>query len=344
LLEPVRVLVARWRPFLGVPLVAVSVTLIVSIFLLPTYTASTTFVPEAPPPNRLPSGLAGLAGQFGIGLGTSASQSPRFYAQLVTSRELLESVLNTRFPDPRASAGGSDSVPLLELLATGGRDSADRIQRAARELSRCVSVSVDNQTSVVHLDVDARYPGLAANVANAFVAYLNDFNTRTRQSQARERRKFVEQRVGDAQRDLRAAEDHLRAFLERNRSWQQAPQLVFEEGRLRRQLDVNQEVYLTLKRDYETARIEEVNDTPVITVIDPAVAPRRKSRPHHMMMGVLALVLGVLGGAALAFISEYLDTARKSGDATYREVAQAFVDAKGDLHSAFRRTFARRAD
>src|SRR5439155_11813143 len=33
-------------------------------------------------------------------------------------------------------------------------------------------------------------------------------------------------------------------------------------GRLRRQVDVRQEVYLTLRREYETARIDEANDTP----------------------------------------------------------------------------------
>ena len=37
---------------------------------------------------------------------------------------------------------------------------------------------------------------LAAAVLRRLVSYLNDFNTQTRQSQARERRKFTEQRAG----------------------------------------------------------------------------------------------------------------------------------------------------
>src|SRR5205823_6630604 len=136
--------------------------------------------------------------------------------------------------------------------------------------------------------LDAAYPVLAAAVANRFVAYLNDFNTKSRQSQARERRKFIEQRLADGEGELRTAEESLRTFYERNRSWQQSPQLVFEEGRLRRQVEIRQEVYLTLRREYETARIEEVNDTPVITVIDRAVPPREKARPQRKLLVVLA--------------------------------------------------------
>ena len=52
------------------------------------------------------------------------------------------------------------------------------------------------------------------------------------------------------------AEEQLRGFYERNRSWQQSPQLTFDEGRLRRQVEIRQEVYLTLRREYETARVE----------------------------------------------------------------------------------------
>src|SRR5207244_4232373 len=151
------------------------------------------------------------------------------------------------------------------------------------------------------IDVDARFPQLAAAVANRFIECLNDFNTKTRESQARERRKFVEGRLADGERDLRAAEEDLRTFYERNRSWQQSPQLVFEEGQLRRQVEIRQEVYLTLRRDYETARIEEVNDTPVITVLDIAVPPERRSKPKPILVAALAFFIAAIVGVSWAF-------------------------------------------
>src|SRR5690242_20974405 len=53
--------------------------------------------------SRLPAGLAGLASQFGVSLGSDASKSPKFYAQVLRSRELMERVLLSTYPRRRRS-------------------------------------------------------------------------------------------------------------------------------------------------------------------------------------------------------------------------------------------------
>src|SRR5205814_5354833 len=206
----------------------------------------------------------------------------QFYADLIESRELMEQVLRARYPRPSEQGRSADSVTLLEILDEGGDDPADSLYQGVKRLAKLVSTSVDRKTDVVELDVDAHDRVLAALVASRFLAYLNDFNAKTRQSQAGERRKFTEDRLAQAEADLRRAEEELKVFYQRNRSWQQAPQLVFEEGRLRRQVDVRQEVYLTLRREYETARIDEANDTPVLTIIDPPIPPARTSKTTRL--------------------------------------------------------------
>ena len=310
----------RWRLVVVLPLAFAAGTAIASLLMRSTYTASTSFVPEAGAATKLPSSLAGLAGEFGLSLGADASRSPRFYADVLKSRELLERVLRTRYLDPRSASG--DSTRLLDLLAVHGRDASDSTSRGVRALSNRIGTRVDVQTGVVRLNVESRYPGLAAAIANRMVEYLNEFNTHTRQSQARERRRFVEQRITEGEAELRAAEGDLRAFYERNRTWQQSPQLVFEEGRLRRRVDIRQEVYLTLKREFETARIEEVNDTPVITVIDPAIPPQKRSSPQRTMMVLLALVAGSFLSAILALGASYVDHLRATSDGRYMELVK----------------------
>ena len=297
---------------LGLPLLLAFATGIVSLLVRPTYTAITTFVPEASPQaGRLPAGLAGLASQFGVSLGAEASKSPKFYAEVLRSRELLERVLLSKYVDPRRPSVPTDSATLLSILEVNGRDSKDSLARGVRKLYSLLAVSVSGSTNIVSLSVDAHYPGLAAAVANRFVDYLNAFNTQYRQSQAREPRRFVEQRLVDGERGLRDAEGDLRTFYERNRSWQQSPQLTFEEGRLRRQVEIRQELYLTLNREYETARIQEVNDTPVITVIDAATPPVRKSKPKRALLVAIAFVMGGMVAAFWAAGVEYLELARR---------------------------------
>ena len=218
----------------------------------------------------------------------------------------MERVLLSNYVDPRqAQSASADSTTLLRILGLKGRDAADSLYRGVKKLDDLVAVNVNTATGIVSVSVDAHYPALAAAVANRFVEYLNAFNAQYRQSQAREQRKFVEQRLTDGEGELRRAEEDLRTFYERNRSWQQSPQLTFEEGRLRRQVDIRQELYLSLKREYETARIQEVNDTPVITVIDAATAPVKKSSPKRALWVIIALVLGSMIGTFWAAATEY---------------------------------------
>ena len=329
--ELVSMLLNHWRATIAFPLALAFATGLVSLLLPPTYTATTTFVPEKNAQGRLPAGLAGLATQFGMSLGAEASQSPRFYAQVVRSRELMEHVLLIRYLDPRQRHVANDSASLLVILGVRGRDSADSLQRGIRKLNRIISVRVDDQTSIVTLKVDAQYPVLAAAVANKFVEYLNAFNAQYRQSQARERRKFVEQRLADGQRELRGAEEDLRTFYERNRSWQQSPQLAFDEGRMRRQVEIRQEVYLTLRREFETARIEEVNDVPMITVVDAAVPPVDKSAPKRAFLVLIALVFGGVFGVFWAATAEYVHRMRNERKEVYQDFTRLLRTVKSEI-------------
>lgn len=305
------------RLLVGLPIACALLAVPVTLLLPRRWAAATTFVAESggrmP---RLPSALLGLASQLNLDFGGSA-MSPRFYAELVTSRELLDRALTTRFADPRAPG---DSATLLTILRVRGESMADSLERGRRRLSGFLSVRVNAQTSIVRLELRARSPELAADVANAFVGYINDFNTRYRQSQARERRRFTEEQAQGAERELRAAEDRLRSFFERNRLWEQSSQLRFEEGRLRRQVEVFQEVYLTLRREFETARVEEVNDTPVITVIDRAVPPVKKAFPKRRAIVMGAALFGFVVALVLGLLREYLGVLRRTDAAAYGEL------------------------
>src|SRR3989441_7346034 len=347
-LDLVNALLKGWRLVVGLPLLAAILTAIVVLLLPPRYTATVTFVPEQRAPSRGGGaagagggGLVGLAAQLGIPLGMDPTRSPRFYAEVLTSRELLARVLLTKFPDPRRPAAG-DSIPLLAILRVrggiwGAKSAADSLDRGVRKLRRRVSARVDIQTFLVYLSVTTLYPDLSAAVAARFIAYLNEFNAKNRESQARARRQFVEQRIVDGERDLHAAEDDLRRFHERNRAWQESPELSAEEGRLHMQVNILQEVYLTLRRDYEQARIEEVNDTPVITVVDPAVPPQRQSYWREVLV-LLAFVFGGLIGVLGAWSGVRFERLRREDEDGYREFTGLLQRLRREVARPFSRS------
>lgn len=287
----------------------------VLVFLLPRYySAEGAFVVDQRNPLRLPSGLTALAGQFGFGLPTDAQESPQFYAEVLRSKELTDAILLSRF------AIDGDSARLLSLLKVRGKSLADSLYRGRRRMAKLLDVRVDQRSGLVRIYFTSRNPKLSADVVNRYFELLNAYNLETRQSRARRRREFVEDRVTAANLELRDAEERLRNFVERNRLWQQSPELQLQYERLEREVQVAQEVYLTLKRTYEEARVEEVNDTPVLTVVDSAIAPVRHTRPRRGTSLALALIFGTALGVAGALFREYLARLRREGSEELEEL------------------------
>jgi uncharacterized protein involved in exopolysaccharide biosynthesis len=287
---------SHWRALVTLPLIAAVVALGVSFLVRPQYHARGQFVPESRSTAGLGANLSGLASQLGVSVaGGEPTQSPQFYADLVKTRPVLTAVLLRRYPQDTAVGEMGSSKTLLDWLVSVDHDERRRIERGIRRLSDRTAVDVDRRTNVVTLGVEMPSPSLAAAVVTQYLDYLNEFNLRYRQSQARARREFDERQVGEAEKTLTALEDTLRNFYERNRQWESSPKLRFEENRLRRRVDVQQELFLSLRRELESARIAEVNDTPVLTVIEPPVAPARKTSPQRLQWTWLGFVLSTLG-------------------------------------------------
>ncbi len=336
LLELLNAILRRWRLVVAFPAVVSSVVALVLLLLPSMFTSSTAFMPEVTAQGRLPAGLAGLAGQFGINLATEARQSAQFYAAIIKSPGIVNRALSSRYSDPRTRENATDSASLLAMLDVEGDSLADSLHNGRKVLRGLVSVSIDPPTNIVTVSVTSRYPALAADVANRFVSYLNDFNATTRQSQARESRRFAEERLADAERELEQAEEAVRRFYERNRTWQQSPQLAFEHERLQRQVRITQEVTLTLRREYETARIGEVNDTPVITLLYPAVPPLEKSGPKRRLLTVLAFLLAGTASVFAALLMEYSRRLRQVNEGQYAEFRDLSAQIRREVARVFR--------
>lgn len=307
---------SRWRTVLGVAAGVVVVAVLLTLVLPPTYRASASFV-TAESPSELSGGLSdlalepgfsGIASQLGFSGARDRSQSPGFYAQLLHSRELLTRLALSHFPDPRTATPG-DSAPLVALLGPQSSDSARNLERAIRKLRRNLEPGADLRTNLVTVEVDARWPELSAAIANEAVALVSGFNREQRLSRARAKREFLETRVSSALAELRAAEDSQELFYTRNRVWENSPTLAVAERRVRRQVETANSLYLSLRQQYESARIDEVNTTPVITLVDRAVPPRRKEWPRPLPILVSAafigILLGLLAGAAREVASHW---------------------------------------
>jgi uncharacterized protein involved in exopolysaccharide biosynthesis len=157
---------------------------------------------------------------------------------------------------------------------------------------------------------------------------MQQFNLETRRSQAQAERVFLETRVGAARDELTQAEGKLQAFLQQNRQFENSPELQFEFDRLQRDVSMRQEVYTGLVQAFEEAKIREVRDTPVVTVIEHPVLPAQREPRGTFLKGLLGLILGGMLGLGIVFGREMLAGELASDGAEFRK---AWAETKKDL-------------
>lgn len=293
---------APWRSYMILPALAAALAGAGSFLIPNKYRAVAQLYPEQRTSSSGAANLgsfAGLAQQFGVGL-ASGAQSPQFYVQVLSSRRLLDDVLRAR-----VVPSGRDSLTLVDYL-DDSEPEAERYEQAVRKLRDATEASVNARTNIVEIAVSLRDRNVSAQAVALYVEALNRFNLSTRQSQAGQRRRFVESRLAESQDSLSHVDEEIRAFLTRNRQYRESPSLAFEYERLQRELGSYQQLNTGLRRDYDTARLDEVNDTPVLSVVDPPRAPAKKSSPSRAFAifagGAIGTMLALMWAALRAFL------------------------------------------
>ena len=302
----------RWRWLVMAPVMAALLGAGTAWVWPKTWTATTTFVPEQALGSNNASilgALGGIGSLLGDAGGASAlaklkdGPSTEFFADVLTSTELLSATLRTPFLD---SHSASAARPLLDILDVSGATPQRRFGNALRKLHRKVLVVVSRRSSIVNLSVTLGDPELSAAVANRMLALLNRFNLERRQRSSTEQRRFSETRLATARIELDSAERAKQAFLDSNRNYYESPRLMAMFDQLDRFVSVKEGILIGLTKTYEESRIAEVRDTPLLTVVDVATPPDRPVQRPLLWGGYACGAGALLGlvGVLLAALSD----------------------------------------
>jgi uncharacterized protein involved in exopolysaccharide biosynthesis len=248
------------------------------------------------------SQMLALASQFGVNVPGSGGDeaSPAFYQEILTSREVL-----TRAANEPYLVEGLGPVMLKDLLEIEEDTEAVRDEVTLEWLrEQALSVSIGRETGTVTVSVTSEWPDLSKAIAEDLLDEVARFNQETRRSTAESERTFIEGRMREAEGTLELAENAQRAFLESNRQWQNSPLLQFQHGALMREVTLRSSVLTTLIQAYEQARISEVRDTPVITVLQVPFLPPRPDPRRRVLSAALGIILGGMLGIVMAFLVE----------------------------------------
>jgi len=333
LLRLVNVVLRHRRIVVGLPILLATIVCSYTLLTSRTWTASASFAPSESQAAQMGQ-LAGIAAQFGFNIPMAASgESPEFYVALLRSGEIRRSAV--RSPYRRVDQTRPDTTwitgDLVELFEIRGRSEHGRLEGAVEQLGRRMSVGTSPETGMVRLSVQTKWPELSVQVAERLLGLVNEFNLQTRQSQANAEREFVTLRLVEARAELAVAEDSMQAFLQSNRRIENSPQLGFDRDRLQRVVTLRQEVVISLAQALEQAKIEEVRNTPVITIVEEPYPPARPDRRRLIMKGLVSLALGLFLGIVVAFVVEFMTASRDRDPERYDEFRQLAADSKRDV-------------
>jgi uncharacterized protein involved in exopolysaccharide biosynthesis len=323
--------VVRRRLFIVLPAI-LGVLLTIPAVLTTTfeYTATASFLPNGGGQGGL-VGAAGLAAQFGFSMPRSGSseRSPEFYQALLESREILDGLVRdgVRVVTPTQDT----TVNLSEHFGIEGGTAAERGELTRRHLGVVVEVSIGRETGIVSLRVRTDDAALSAAIAWALLDLISAFDLETRQSEASAERIFAEERLQQLQVELATVEDSLRAFLDENRQFGNSSQLTFQHDRLQRKVGMRQEVVTAMAQAYEQARIDEVRNTPLVTVIDEPEVPALPEPRGRLLKLLSGALLGTVMGFGIALVVEYGERARSEKNEEYGELRRLLRDAWADF-------------
>lgn len=122
------------------------------------------------------------------------------------------------------------------------------------------------------------------------------------------------------------------------------PEAERELGRLLRVTKVNADIYTFLLQKHEEARITKAATISNISVVDPAIIPGTPIKPQKQKNLLLGLLVGLMLGAGIAFLVEYLDDTLKGGEEARRVIGAPLLavipfippdtEQNSDLHSS----------
>ena len=324
------------------------------------YTSTAKVVREAQEdmPSGLSGGLAALQG-FGINIGgASSGLTPQAYTEILSSREVRLAVVrdtfyfadedtSTTFVDYMDRPPGLVGTILKYTIGLPGTimeapqgdqrtpvatQSGVRVypteaeEEAIKAIGDRISSSVDQETGLMSVSVTAGEARLAAGLTESFLQHLTDRVSAIRTEKARRNLGFMEERFAEVEQELRAAEEELATFVDRNSGIQTA-RLETERERLQRQVSFKSELYQQLQAQVTQARIELQRSEPVITIVEEPVPPMERSAPQRTLIVLLTLILGGFIGLGAAFVSAFLSNTEEDTEEQekLREIRRSFT-------------------
>jgi len=200
-------------------------------------------------------------------------------------------------------------IKMIPFLASEGDKEKKQLFAGIEQLAKLILVN-ETGSGLIEVSVLMEEPQLAADIANYISDFVKDFVSFEQGKEAKRNLKFIHNQLTSSKEDLENSEQELTQFKEKFSYTN--PSLDEMRGRLARNIESNLQVYITLRQQYELAKIEEARDHLLVTVLDEAEASVLKKKPQRKIIVIGGIITGVLLSTIWAFFSSVISLTKKN--------------------------------
>ena len=292
------------------------------------------------------SGLGQLASRFGVNLTETADEvdlsDPNLLPELLRSDIFNSRILNKEFYTEKYGT----ELPLLAILSHGLSEpqiSEEELYKLAKnKLSGIISYekSIENFFSIIK--VTSFSPVLSRELAKVVIDELSELNRLYKTQNIVEKTKFIEMRISTVEKDLEKSEEKLKNFQIQNRQIS-SPNLLLEQEKLITEVDIQKNIYITLKNQLEMAKIELIQKGTALAIVDPPILDIVPVNKNVILTLILNGLFGVTLGVFIAFLLHYIKNTdvgkRRKLRSIYRLFLRNILSFRHDRFSLFTLNF-----
>ena len=272
---------------------------------------------------RSMGGLQSLASEYGVNLNVAdfINDKPSFYIpDIVNSRILKKAVISNKW---NTNNGEFDLINYWQIHDTtkfsigkligsflGGDKKNNKLRFMDAAIDRLSEQLVvqEEESGLIVISVLMEESQLAADISNFIANYIKKYVSDIMLSYSSTHREFIEERLKYSKNELSKSEEELKEFSEKNPFAVDTPELQLQRGRLLRNMEVNQQVYITLRQQYEMARINELKEIPVINILDNAEPASDEAKPQKLLIIFLVTLLSLILSSTYVIIKDEINS------------------------------------
>jgi uncharacterized protein involved in exopolysaccharide biosynthesis len=301
------IMAQQFKILFFIPFVSVFISFTYVQFIdKPVYKSSTTILlPENKPAM---GNLGGLASQLGLNMGATQEadlSSPSLFPDLLKSRMFAERILKKEFYFLSFGESFSLDEILNESFNSKNSNSNINLEKAIAKFRQ--SVSLESSGGLSQLSVVAVEPELAKEINSAVLNELQILSKIYKSQKIKEKINFIENRINQVRTELEKSEQDLKIFRQQNQQLT-SPSLLLQLEQITREKEIQKGIFLTLKQQFELAKIEEIQEASVVQVLDLPNIPLYPINKNIKLALFFGLFFGLLMALSISFIRAYFNT------------------------------------